>query len=135
MKSKRIQRDKMVAGIFCGSVVASMNSAWAGGSSSVFNTALKAEGESMCTSSMIYTLRLPDTGGYCTFSRRSRISSTPLLDAASISTISILAGEERARQTAHSPQGEPSRGCSQFTARANILASVVLPVPRGPQKR
>ena len=64
LKSKRMQRERMVAGIFCGSVVARMNRAWAGGSSSVFNTALNAEGESMWTSSMMYTFFLPATGGY-----------------------------------------------------------------------
>ena len=32
-------------------------------------------------------------------------------------------------------QGLPSTGCSQFTARARILAQVVLPVPRVPVNR
>lgn len=35
------------------------NMAWRGGSSSVFRKALKAEADSICTSSMIYTLYLP----------------------------------------------------------------------------
>ena len=34
LKSKRWQRESMVAGSLCGSVVARMNTAWAGGSSS-----------------------------------------------------------------------------------------------------
>ncbi len=46
----------MVSGTFWGSVVARMNTTWLGGSSSVFNNALKAAVESMCTSSMMYTL-------------------------------------------------------------------------------
>ncbi|EXI77136.1 MAG: hypothetical protein AW12_03141 [Candidatus Accumulibacter sp. BA-94] len=46
------QRDSTVTGIFCGSVVARMNLTCSGGSSSVFNMALNAEVESMCTSSM-----------------------------------------------------------------------------------
>ncbi len=50
------QRDNTVAGNFCGSVVASRNFIWGGGSSSVFNSALKECVESMCTSSMRYTL-------------------------------------------------------------------------------
>ena len=46
----------MVAGSFWGYVVARMNTTWAGGSYSVFSSALKAEADSMCTSSTIYTL-------------------------------------------------------------------------------
>ena len=38
---------------FSGSVVANMNFTWAGGSSSVFSSALNAAVESMCTSSMM----------------------------------------------------------------------------------
>ena len=52
-KSKRWQRDKIVTGIFCTSVVAKMNLTWAGGSSSVFRRALKACLVSMWTSSMM----------------------------------------------------------------------------------
>ena len=43
----------MVGSILCFSVVARMKMAWAGGSSSVFRKALKAEVLSMCTSSMM----------------------------------------------------------------------------------
>ena len=50
------QRDRIVTGIFCGSVVASRNFTWGGGSSSVFSKALKEWAESMCTSSIRYTL-------------------------------------------------------------------------------
>ena len=134
LKSRRIQRERMVAGILCGSVVARMNTACAGGSSSVLRSALKALSVSMCTSSMIYTLYLHETGGYCTFSRRSRISLTPLLDAASISTISSDPSAS-ARHVAHLPQGEPFTGCSQLIARAKMRATLVFPVPRGPVKR
>ena len=51
--SKRWQRERMVAGIFCSSVVARMKTMYAGGSSSVFNSALKAAFDSICTSSMM----------------------------------------------------------------------------------
>ncbi|MNV69105.1 hypothetical protein D3C71_1619960 [compost metagenome] len=47
------QRDSTVTGIFCGSVVARMNLTCGGGSSSVFNMALKAWPVSMCTSSIM----------------------------------------------------------------------------------
>ena len=53
VKSYRWQRDRMVAGTFWISVVARMKMTWAGGSSSVFSSALNAAVESMCTSSMI----------------------------------------------------------------------------------
>ena len=46
------QRDRMVIGSFCGSVVASMNLTCGGGSSSVFSSALKAPLLSMWTSSI-----------------------------------------------------------------------------------
>ncbi len=55
-RSKRWQRDSTVSGTLRTSVVAKMNFTWPGGSSSVFNSALKAPLESMCTSSIRYTL-------------------------------------------------------------------------------
>ena len=56
VKSYRWQRDRMVAGTFWISVVARIKMTWAGGSSSVLSSALKAAVDSMCTSSMMYTL-------------------------------------------------------------------------------
>jgi len=56
------QRDSTVTGTFCGSVVASTNFRYSGGSSSVFNMALKACPVSMCTSSIMNTLKRPCTG-------------------------------------------------------------------------
>jgi DNA-binding Lrp family transcriptional regulator len=50
------QRDSTVTGSFCGSVVASRNFTCGGGSSRVFSSALNEWVESMCTSSMRYTL-------------------------------------------------------------------------------
>ncbi len=47
------QRDNTVGGTFCGSVVASTNFRYSGGSSSVFNIALNAWFDSMCTSSIM----------------------------------------------------------------------------------
>ena len=49
----RWQRDRIVAGTFCSSVVARMNIRCSGGSSKIFSRALKAAVESMCTSSMM----------------------------------------------------------------------------------
>ena len=105
-----------------------------GGSSIVFRSALKAEGESMCTSSIIYTLYLHIVGAYITSSRSALTSSTPLFDAASIS---IISGQPSAiaLQLSHSPQGLPSTGDKQFTAFAISFAQVVLPVPLEPVNR
>ena len=52
-KSKRWTRERMVSGIFCGSVVHSTNTTCSGGSSSVLSSALNAAVVSMWTSSMI----------------------------------------------------------------------------------
>ena len=52
-RSKRWQRDRMVTGTLRISVVAKMNLACGGGSSSVLSSALNAPVESMCTSSMM----------------------------------------------------------------------------------
>jgi len=52
---KRWQRDKIVAGTLCSSVVARMNIRCSGGSSKILSSALNAGVESMWTSSTIYT--------------------------------------------------------------------------------
>ena len=53
LKSYLWQRDIMVGGTLCASVVASMKTACSGGSSMIFRRALKADWESMCTSSIM----------------------------------------------------------------------------------
>ena len=50
-RSKRWQRERIVVGTFCTSVVAKTNFTCAGGSSSVLSSALNDDVESMCTSS------------------------------------------------------------------------------------
>ncbi len=52
-KSKRWQRDRMVSGTWCASVVASTNFTCAGGSSKVLRSALNAWRVIMWTSSMM----------------------------------------------------------------------------------
>ena len=112
-----------------------MNIKCSGGSSSIFSSALKAAVLSMCTSSMIYTRFFTLAGENTASSRSARTFSTPLLEAASISTTSRTLPSSMPRQAAHSPQGSPFTGCRQLTALASILAQVVLPVPRVPTKR
>ena len=63
------------------------------------------------------------------------MSSTELLEAASISITSsevALAIETHDSQT---PQGSIVGPCSQFRQAARILAMLVLPVPREPTNR
>jgi len=64
----------------------------------------------------------------------SLISSIPLLEAASISIISIALPELISKQEEHLLQGSPFCGFSQLILFANNLAIVVLPDPRGPER-
>ena len=63
------------------------------------------------------------------------ILSTPVFDAASISITFMEVPAAMDLHMGHSPQGLPSLGDSQFTAFANIFATVVFPVHLVPQKR
>lgn len=82
---------------------------------------------------MMYTLNEETFGAYFTFSRISRISSTPLFDAASISITSGLDPTVILLHNSHSLQGSAeSPRFGQLTAFANIFAALVFPVPRGP---
>jgi hypothetical protein len=98
-KSYRWQRLRIVGSTFSGSVVARMNFTCGGGSSSVLSSALNALFESMCTSSMMYTLKRERAGRNWALLIRSRTLSTPVFDAASISMTSMSspAGDRRAR--------------------------------------
>src|SRR5690606_27683314 len=106
-----------------------------GGSSNVFKRALNALTEIICTSSIIYTLYGTTLDAYFTFSRISRISSTLVLDAASISMTSEIDPSCIPLQAAHSLHGSLTGACSQLIALAKIFAALVFPVPRGPEKR
>src|SRR3954452_23476790 len=63
------------------------------------------------------------------------MSSTELLDAASISIPSSDVALAIDTQESHVPQGETVGPCSQFSAAARIFAIDVLPVPRDPTNR
>ena len=135
-KSYIWQRDRIVGSSLFFSVVARMKMTYEGGSSSVFRKALKACVESMWTSSMMKTLYLPICGGMRVCSISCLIFSTELLEAASSSKILYERPSANALQLSHSPQASPSAvGCSQLMVLAKIRAHVVLPTPRGPQKR
>ncbi len=84
---------------------------------------------------MTYTLYWPWDGAKRTFSRRSRISSTPRLLAASISMRSRNRPSRMPTQFSQVSQGSPFFVFGQFTALAMIRAIEVLPMPRGPAKR
>src|SRR5436189_919460 len=99
------QRDRIVAGNLCRSVVAMMNTTCDGGSSRIFRSALKAEVESMCTSSMMKILYRLRAAAYLALSRSSLMLSTPVLEAASISKTSIDLPEAISRHDGHALQG------------------------------
>src|SRR5699024_9768256 len=122
-------------GILCGSVVAKINTTCAGGSSSVFKSALNALVEIICTSSIIYTLYGTALAAYFTLSRISRTSSTLVFDAASISMTSEMEPSKIPTQAAHSLHGSRVGACSQLIVCAKIFAALVFPVPRGPENK
>ena len=112
--------------------MASINLTCAGGSSSVLSMALNALLDSMCTSSMIYTLNRPAVGAYCALSSKSRMASTCVLLAASTSIRSTKRPRSISVQALQTPQGWAVIPVSQFSDLAKIRASVVLPTPRVP---
>src|SRR3954468_2461517 len=63
------------------------------------------------------------------------MSSTELLDAASISMTSIEVALAIATQDSHRPHGSVVGPSTQFRQAARILAIEVLPVPREPTNR
>src|SRR2546428_6446602 len=69
-----------------------------------------------------------------TFSRRSRMLSIPLFEAASISMTLKELPEVISRHCRHSLHGSPSLGLLQLTVLASKRAVLVLPVPLGPEK-
>src|SRR4051812_37829939 len=135
-KSKIWQRERMVGMILCFSVVARMKIACGGGSSSVFRNALKADVDNMWTSSMMYTLCVPNCGAMRTWSISPRISSTELFEAASSSYTLSEAPELKETQLSHWSQASTcSVRLTQLIVFARILAVVVFPTPRDPQNR
>src|SRR5699024_4019567 len=135
LKSNRWQREITVSGILCGSVVAKINTTCFGGSSNVFNSALNALVEIICTSSIIYTLQGTALGAYFTVSRISRMSSTPVFDAASISITSEIEPSKIPRHASHSLQGSSVGIFSQLSVCAKIFAALVFPVLLCSEKR
>ena len=136
-KSKRWQRERIVAGILWRSVVARMKTAWDGGSSSVLRSAWKAAEEIAWTSSMMKTFRRSRAGAKLTISISSRAWSTLPCVAPSISSVSIERPSSTSRHEAQLPHGV-GVGCSeewQLIAAARSRAEVVFPTPRGPEKR
>ncbi len=132
--SKCCVRLRMVGSTFCGSVVASTNTTCGGGSSSVFSSAFDAAVDSMWTSSRMYTFVRPGVP-IAVLAIRSRMASTPLLEAASSSWTSNDVPCSTATHDSQTPHGSPSIGFSQLSTLARMRADEVLPVPRGPLKR
>src|SRR5699024_12439000 len=114
----------IVSGILCGSVVAKINTTCSGGSSNVFNSALNAFTEIMCTSSIIYTLYGTTLEAYLTLSRISRISSTIVLDAASISITSEIDHYKIPRHAEYSLNGSLTYAILQLLVCLNISSAL-----------
>ena len=77
----------------------------------------------------------PCIGASATFSRSSRMSSTELFDAASISTTSSEVPVRIARATGDSGSKSARAPPSALSAQASNFAIEVLPVPREPTNR
>ena len=76
---------------------------------------------------------LPPAGAYFTLSRRSRTSSTLLLEAPSISVTSTECPPVMDTQEGHCPQGEGVGPSLQLRALASMRATEVFPTPLGPE--
>jgi hypothetical protein len=74
-------------------------------------------------------------GASATFSRSSRMSSTELFEAASISTTSSEVPLRIARQAGSSGEKSARGPPAALSAQASSLAMLVLPVPRDPTNR
>ncbi len=83
----------------------------------------------------MYTFERPETGAKATLSRSSRMSSTELCDAASISMTSSDVAFWIATHVSQTPQGSIVGPFTQFRHAARIFAIDVLPVPREPTNR
>lgn len=70
-----------------------------------------------------------------TCSMSERMSSTELFDAASSSWMLSERPSLKLRHDSHVLQASAPSGCRQLIALAKMRAQVVLPTPRGPQKR
>ncbi len=80
-------------------------------------------------------MRRPLTGAYATLSRSSRMSSTELFEAASISSTSKELARAIDTHDSQRPQGSVVGPSAQFRLAARIFAIEVLPVPREPTSR
>ena len=98
---------------------------------------MKAAVESMWHSSITYTFQRACTGAKRERSISSRMLSTPVLEAASISITSRAMPAAMAVHSSHWPQGSGvgSAPAMQLSDRARMRALEVLPVPRGPLNR
>ena len=133
-KLKCWQRDAMVAGILCDSVVQRMKTTHSGGSSSVFRSALKA--------SLGDLVRFVDDEDFVAVARRPvadvLAQLAHLVDAAigggvDFDDVDAAAGGDFFTTGAHAA-GRGGRSLMQFRQRARMRATVVLPVPRWPEK-
>ena len=133
--SNTSDRDWIVCGTLSSSVVAIMKTTCGGGSSTDLRSASKAFCERRWTSSMMNALYLSRTGRRPRPSTMvSRTLSIPVWEAASISSTLMLRPCAISTHASQVPHGSGVGPFAQFSARARMRASVVLPTPRGPAK-
>ena len=104
--SKTCARERIVSGILSASVVAMMKTTCGGGSSIDLSSALNDEDESWCTSSMMKTRFRSRTGAIASpLMITSRMLSTPVCVAASISSTSMSRPCAISTQASQTPHG------------------------------
>ena len=132
-KSKRWQRERMVAGILWASVVAKMNLTCGGRLLQRLEQGVeRRRREHVDFVDDVDLEAAAGRGGTAAFSRGSRTLSTPLLLAPSISMTSTSSPPAMARQVSQCAAGRRRSGRgSQLRALARMRAVVVLPTPRG----
>src|SRR5438309_9288242 len=109
--SKSWQREEIVSGTLCSSVVAMMKTTFGGGSSIVLSNALNALSDNMCISSMMKTLKRSRAGLMPMFViMTSRTLSMPVFEAASISSTSIERPSAISRQEAQAVSSVVAQG-------------------------
>lgn len=136
LKMKCWQRLTIVIGNLWASVVARMNAARGGGSSSVLSRAVEGFARE-------HVRFVDDEDLVAAFHRRvgdGLAQAAGVVDAAvgravDFHHVHVVAHRDAAGTGSHWLQGSPVGACTQFSALAKIRAMVVLPTPRVPLSR
>ena len=134
-KSKRWQRDRMVTGIFCASVVAKMNLTCGGGSSSVLSRALNASrGEHVDFVDDVDLVAAAAGAVLHVAAQLADLIDAAIAGAVDFEHVDVLAGGDAPAHVADVAR----RGCGAVVAVEALgedAGGEVLPTPRAPVKR